>query len=520
MTETIVRTGSRGHYRGDFGAVARGGIANLAGAVVSAVANFALTVVIARYVSTDVAGAFFTVTSLFLIFETVGRLGTTTGLIYFIARWRTRGRFDRIRPGLRIAFVPVLATCCLLAIIIVIFAPEISRWIGVPTGDAVVWLRVLAVVLPFATAYQLAIAATRGFGWMRPTVLVDKVGRATVQLGLVTGVLLLGQRALLGYAWALPYVLGLVVAGWMLRNVLARRAPARSVPRAVTSHPEGSGVGLARRFWAFTAPRAVAGVAQIVLQRLDIVLVAALRGATEAAIYTAATRFLVVGQFINQAITAPVQPQLSSAIAAGDRQGAQALYQVSTAWTVLASWPFFGLTAALAPLYMGLFGQHYGSGVSVVVILSLAMLVASGVGQIDTVIIMAGKSVWNLWTTLLALVVNVAVDLALIPHIGLVGAALGWLASILAANLVPLMIAWSRLDMHPFGANTYRAYVLCGVCFVAAPSLCYLGSGGSALAAVVAAAVGAAGYGAGIWRWRNDFHLDDLRVRRTATRSP
>ena len=79
----------------DLAGVARGGAANLLGAVVSAGANFAIALVIARAVAPPVAGRFFTVTSLFLILETLGRLGADLGLVYFIARWRELGQRER-----------------------------------------------------------------------------------------------------------------------------------------------------------------------------------------------------------------------------------------------------------------------------------------------------------------------------------------------------------------------------------------------------------------------------------------
>jgi O-antigen/teichoic acid export membrane protein len=141
------------------------------------------------------------------------------------------------------------------------------------------------------------------------------------------------------------------------------------------------------------------------------------------------------------------------------------------------------------------------------VVLSLVMLIASGVGLVDTLIIMAGKTSWNLGTTLLALALNVGLDLALIPHFGVMGAAIGWSASIFAANVVPLLLAWGRLGLHPFGRSTSAAYLLCGVCFVALPLGAFILSDGNENAAILAIVLGAIGYGIGMWRGRDLFEL-------------
>jgi len=68
--------------------VARGSALNLAGAVVSAAATLAATVIVTRHFSRAVAGAFVTTTSLFLIVEAIAGLGAGNGAVYFIARLR------------------------------------------------------------------------------------------------------------------------------------------------------------------------------------------------------------------------------------------------------------------------------------------------------------------------------------------------------------------------------------------------------------------------------------------------
>lgn len=509
MTGTNVR-GAPLSSDAEMAVIARGGLANLLGAVISVFANLGLVLVVARFVSPTDAGVFFTVTSLFLMLETVGRLGADTGLVYFIARWRALREEQRIAAALRVAFVPVVGLCSILAVAVLVWAPSIARLIGDPHGHSVGLLRLLGVLLPLTAAYDVIIGATRGFGWMRPNVLVEKILRPGAQVLLVTAVLALGWKGSLGIAWAVPYIGAFLLAASMLRTALRTwLAPAHSdTPVDVRA--------VAREFWSFTMPRAVAGVAQIVLQRLDIVLVASMRGAREAAIYTAATRFLVVGQFVNQAITAPLQPQMSAALSGHETDRAQLLYRMSTTWLVLTTWPLFGVAAALAPIYVSLFGRSYHAGASVVVVLALAALVASGVGLVDTVIIMAGRSAWNLGTTALALTVNLSLDLALIPHYGVMGAAVGWSAAILAANLVPLLLAWRRLGMHPFGRSTSAAYLLCGGCFVLLPLGALALSGGDETAALGAIALGTIGYCYGMWRGRDLFQLSGMLRRKRA----
>jgi O-antigen/teichoic acid export membrane protein len=250
----------------------------------------------------------------------------------------------------------------------------------------------------------------------------------------------------------------------------------------------------AGQFWRFTGPRALASVAQLAVGRVDVLLLAALAGLKAAAVYAVAGRFLVLGQLVNQAILLAVQPRLAELLGARDRAGANAVYQAATGWLVLAVWPVYLGTAVFASVYLGLFGPAYRSAVPVVVVLAAAMLVATGCGMVDTVLAMAGRTSWNLANVLMALAVNVSVDLALIPRLGPLGAAVGLAAATLTNNLVPLAQIAAALRLHPFGRATLVAAATATVCFGAVPLGVVAVTGTTLPGALVAAALGTGGY--------------------------
>ena len=219
-------------------------------------------------------------------------------------------------------------------------------------------IRFLALALPFAALSDTVLGATRGYRDMRPTVVLDKIGRSTGQLIGVAAAVAAGSVALLAPLWAVAYLPAAAV-GWIwLRRV--RRRPRSAAGRRPAGQPGGAqrghraveppadgtgspppagppgavgssaGMGVAAAtmggFWRFTAPRAAGHLAQIIIQRLDIVLVAIMLGPAEAAIYTAATRFLIVGQFGNSAISMAAQPRFTELFAVGASREANRIY--------------------------------------------------------------------------------------------------------------------------------------------------------------------------------------------------
>ncbi|MGH3405498.1 MAG: lipopolysaccharide biosynthesis protein, partial [Streptosporangiaceae bacterium] len=463
--------------RAGLGAVARGGTLNLAGAALSAAATLGVTIAVTRVFSRSVAGAFFAATSLFLIIETVSNLGAYNGLIYFIAQFRSQRSRGRIPSLLRAAVIPVMITSIIAATAMLVFAEPLARLLlgghlGHDASPAAVAtaLRGLALTLPFAALLDTYLGASRGYRDMRPTVVVDRIGRSGLQLLGVSIAALTGTAALLAPLWALPYVPASVLA-WVwfhrVRQRAHRLAAVQDTERSrLRERPADgrAGPGLSG-FWKFNAPRALATIAQMTIQRLDIVLVGIMKGPVEAAVYTAATRFLVVGQLGNAALSMAAQPQFTHLFAIGDRRGAGAVYQVTTAWLIILTWPLYLLAAVDGPTVLAVFGHSYQAGSTVMVILGLTMLIATGCGQVDMVLTTTGRTSWSLLNGLAAVGTNVGLDLALIPRYGITGAAIGWAAAIVITNLVPLAQVASVIKVHPFGRGTLAACALTTISF-------------------------------------------------------
>ncbi|WP_040687933.1 lipopolysaccharide biosynthesis protein [Nocardiopsis lucentensis] len=503
--------------------VLRGGVLNMAGAAVGAGLNLAVIVTITRAFSPETAGLLFSATSVFLIAATVAGAGAPDGLVYFITRLRVLGRAESVRRLLRVAMGPPVAAAGLLGVLMVLFAEPVAR--ALATEDAETYLRLLAAFVPFAVMVDSALAATRAHHDMTATVLVDKVGRPLAQLALVAAVALSGSAGLLALAWAGPYLPAGVLAWFWLGRLLTRAAPAPRRGGAPAVTEAGTGTDAApdtpdglrsdgsvspRVFWSFALPRAVAGVAQMGVQRGGVVLVALLSGLSGAAVFTAATRVMVLGQFGNQAVLSAAQPQFAEQLATGDHTGVRSLYQAGTAWLVCLTWPLYLSALVFAPQVMSLFGPGYAAGVTVLVVVCSGQLVGSALGMGDLILAMTGRSTLNLVNNVLALAANVLVCVALAPALGATGAAVALVASVVVRKVLPLLQLRKRVVLHPFGDAVMLAAGSAVIWFAALPLLTVGLLGQVPVALAVSIAVGAVGHLATVWRLRG--HLG-LRLR-------
>jgi O-antigen/teichoic acid export membrane protein len=412
--------------------LARGGIGGLAAAVVSGLAGLAFVVVVARGLGAEQVGSVFALTSLFLVTLAVVELGSDVALVRFLAL-RLADRGPRAAAVvLPVVLVPVLVLATAVAIVLAVHGPRLTTSLlgGDGVGPATV---LLAVLVPVAAASDLLLAATRGFGSVRPTVLVDGLVRQGLQPVLALVAVQASDSIVpVVAAWAAPYVLSAALAARAL-VALGRTHGWRDGSRPSPSLVRAT----ASEVWRFAAPRSVTQVAQTAVRRADIPIVAALAGPAAAALYTAASRIVALGQLGIRGIQQMVGPQVARLLGQERPEAAVLVLRTATLWSVTIAWPVYLVAVAVPEHVMAVFGPGYDGGVVALVVLALAMLVGTGAGPVDIVLLMTGRSVASLVNNLAALGANLALNLLLVPRWGATGAAVAWAAAIVVGNALP-----------------------------------------------------------------------------------
>ena len=486
--------------------IARGGTAALAGAGVAAVANFAVVVVITQAFSKDDAGALFSASSLFLIVLAVAGLGIETGLGRFVLRHVAEGRWDWARACLRNTALVTVAVSTVAAIVLWVAAAPIAVVIGISEADGPGVIRVFAVAVVAAAVGHWALGASRAFANIAQTVLIDKLARNLLQLGLVAACAATATGLIpLAVAWVAPAVLLAPVAVIGLLRVTRRTFPADA--------PRGRAPGAVREFWLFTAPRSIAQVAQLIVQRLDIILIAAMLTPAAAAVYTAATRFVPLGQLGQQAIAQVVQPRFTHLLATEQRAALGEVFRTTTAWNIAVAWPIYLVVASMAGVYLQLFGSGFAAdGVAVVLVMAVGMLVGIAAGPIDTILLMAGRSWLSLGNALTALVIDLVGCLVLIPPLGILGAAVAWCAAIVTKSVLAYVQVGLHVGLSPISRASVIVAVSAVVAFAVPGAILTLTGHANVFTLIGLLVLGGCVYAAALWRNRSVLRLRALRA--------
>jgi O-antigen/teichoic acid export membrane protein len=504
--------GASGRHRqglGRFQTLARGGALNLLGVVVSGSMQLVLTVVVARGVGASGTGAFFEAVAVFTILSNVGELGADTGLVKILPRYRALNRNQDLGTVVQVAVWPVIIFGIGMGAATWLLAPQLTSVLSHAQHGAQVesYLRTFAPFIPLGAITTVVLAGTRGMGTMAPFVLVQNVFLPVVRPILMASALYLGLGTLaVALGWAAPvgaaFLLGIL---FLLKLIVRARKTDPGLSPAYTRD-------ISREFWSFAGPRALAAVFGITITWLDVLLVGAILHSTQqAGIYAAASRLSVLGASVLAAVGMAIAPQVSELATLGKMREAQSLFQVGTWWLMALTWPAYLTLAIFAPFLLQVYGHRFAEGNAALVILCLAQLFNLGTGNVTIVLLMVGKSSWNMANAAASLIVNIGLNVVFIPRLGITGAAIAWAGSIVCNNLAALLEVNYLLRIRPFG----RGYWV-----VAAASVLFFGVAGMIVRQIVGPSlagfalfmvVSLPAYAAVLWRLRGMLGLSALR---------
>jgi O-antigen/teichoic acid export membrane protein len=494
-------------------ALARGTGLTLVGGVASVALGFALTLVVTRGLGAGGAGVFYVASGIFAILATLSMLGADIGCVRMVARYWAFGRVRELRTIIAVAVAPVFVLSTLVALAGVLLSGRAGDVFD--TGDVTSALRVLLPVLPFAVVFAVVIGATRGLGTMVPHFATEQLGKPLARLVGVGAFVALGAGVTGAlFAVSVTVVLATIISVIWLVRLLRRteKGPARSAP--------ASRYAIAVEFWRFAFVRGLVSVPKVLVEWLDVILVGLLTSTAEAGVYAAVTRLIRVGSLGQRATILAMSPRISALFAVGDLAQVRTLYRISTAWIVACSFPAYLVLAFFSPTVVQILGDDFSQGAAVLTILSLAMLVDVAAGPVTTILLMAGKASWVLGNAIASLVINVSLNILLIPTFGITGAAIAWAASILFQNLAPALQIAYTFRLHPFSVGLAVAAGGAIAAYGTAGLVHLVWSGGTA--AIVLVTLATAVYGGVVWYNREVLSLAAIQeaVRFRAHKTP
>lgn len=186
----------------------------------------------------------------------------------------------------------------------------------------------------------------------------------------------------------------------------------------------------------------------LLLQATDIIVLQLFVEPEVIAPYYAATKIVAIASFVSYGVSNTSAHRFAAQFARGDRDAMAALAAETVRWTF---WPTLGVALILslaAPLLLSLFGPGFAAGAPIVAILACGLVAGAAVGPADRALAMAEHGQVAATIYGVAFLANVALCLVFVPHLGLIGAALGTSLALVVKALLLYHYVSKRLGLR------------------------------------------------------------------------
>jgi O-antigen/teichoic acid export membrane protein len=405
--------------------------------IVSTGLSFLISVFLARLLGAAGYGTYSYVLAWIALLGVPALLGLDRLLVRELAVYRTQSAWGQMMGLLswanKMALMVSLGLAGLAAAVIWIFAGSLGFQLSIA-----LWLGLL--MLPLGTILSLKQGAIQGLNRVVVSLVPEFLIRPLALLSLLGCAYLLLQNGL-NAQWALglnaaALLIALATATYVLQKILPQ-----SARDELPVHQSG--------LWLKSALAMVliSGM-NVINHRTDTLMLGAMKGVEEVGIYAVANRGAQLILLIQTAVNSALGPTIAGLHAAGKIQRLQNVITRSAQGVLLVSSLIAFALVLIGDRFLALFGSEFIQAYSALSILSVGCVINAAAGSVGLLLVMTGYERDAAKVLGTSVVLNVVLNAALIPHWGVEGAATASSVSMIARNLLMVLVVHRRVGIH------------------------------------------------------------------------
>ncbi len=404
--------------------------------VASAAILYFSQILLARLMGGHDYGIYVFVWTLVLLLGGLSHLGLNVAVMRLLPRYLTLGQHGLARGLMRGGRLLVVANATGIALLacaaLWAFPDLVTNYYLIPA-----FLGLLCVPMAALTDMQDGIG--RSQGWVGTGLLPPYVLRPM----LVLLAMLLAHTA--GMPMTATTAVGAAIfATWLtalVQTLLINRRLAAALPAVERAYDVGG-------WLAFSLPLAVISCCELTFQNVDLIIVSQFLTPHEAGIYYASAKTMALIMFVHYAVGSAIANRFAAVDARDDRAALETLVRDGVVWTF---WP--SLAAGIAVLALGqpllsLFGPGFEAGYPVMAVIVIGFLFRSAMGPVELLLNMLGQHRTCALVLVGCAVLDILLNLIMVPRFGMIGAAAASSIAFSAAALANYAVARRRLRLN------------------------------------------------------------------------
>jgi O-antigen/teichoic acid export membrane protein len=410
------------------------------GAGVTAIAMFAskaLTylyrITIARFVGPEAYGQLSIALMIVGLGGTLGLLAFHRGLRKFIPEFRIQEDKGKIK-GAVLSSLYMAAPLSLAITLITFFGAEFIAVSIFGNAELITVLKIMSVVPFFGTLASIFLDTTVGFNKIIYRAGTLKILENLIQL-LVTVALVVIGFEVVGAAWG-------YIAGTITSAILGFYFMEKKVGPIIFSDTEAKYEH--KKLLKYSYPLLLSGMIGTILSWADTALLGYYMTDFDVGLYNAALPTAMLILLPHQAIGSLAVTSFSE-LKERNEESIEDSLQTATYWTFSLVLPTFLIILLFSEQVLTLlFGSQYSQASLSLSILAVGYLIAASVGKTSGFLQSKGYTNYILYNNVAALILNILLNIALIPVYGIIGAAIATASSTILTNLLMFLEVWRK----------------------------------------------------------------------------
>jgi O-antigen/teichoic acid export membrane protein len=424
------------------------------GSLLSKLFFYIYRIMIARHYEPKVYGLFALSIMVIGWFRVFSGLGLKQGLLRSISLARGRKEKNKIQYLFTKSFLILIFTS-ILAGILLFFASEFIALKLFSSPDLIIFLKFFSLVIPLAVLGECLLSVIRAYekiGWY--SFIANILGNL-ITLSILLFLIFFGVNS---RSIPISYLVGsfsIFIAAYFLCRIKLSEIFILDKKIDVSTNKR-----VFREMFSYSWPFLFYGVVLFVFSWMDSFMIGIFRTVEDVGFYNAAVPLAWLLYLPLSLFGQLFFPLVTKEFSRDKLEVVKQLSQQVGKWIFMVAVPLFVLLMIFPGVFLNLFGPEYLVAKNALRFLSIGALFSALFGISQELLSMKGKSKLILMNTVIAGVINIILNLILVPTHGINGAALATMISLIILNILFFVQSYKHLSIIPFRKKILRITIL------------------------------------------------------------
>ncbi len=420
--------------------------------VAGMVSSYSLIFLISHVYGADVLGIFALCLTLLQVFTVLGKLGVDTAMMRFVSEYSTSGEFIFISRMSKLALNILLPLSSVICILVFFYSREIAE-VVFKKGYLTPYFKIAALGIVPNIFIMLNSERLRGLKKIKEYSFLRNVAIPLFAFGI------LGISSVFISHKVLPVLIYMIVVviTAIISFIFWRKAfTAESGNSNVLSMNQGKSRPDYRKLLGLAIPMLFTTSLLLIMGWTDTIMLGIFKTTADVGIYRVSLRLAAIISITLIAFNAILGPKVTELWEKGKVNELKKVVRQATAIVFVSSMIGFIILVIFRHLILGMFGPEIRSGSTAFIFLLLGQLFNSAVGSVGLILMVTGKQIVIQNVMIAGTIINITLNLLLIPNYGINGAAFASMTSMIFINIIPFIYVKKFMGFYTLSFSMMR----------------------------------------------------------------